>query len=78
MEVEATVASAEAGAGAALERTAAYRVASLLRETDWLVALSFILLVFILAFPFFVSVNIFAFSEASTSNVFFSKTKKTK
>ena len=31
---------------------------------------------FILAFPFFVSVNVFAFIDASTSNVFISKTKK--
>ena len=54
------------GAVSALSKT--------VRETGWSVALvqaSFLIsLVFILALPFFVSVNVFAFSEASTSNVF--------
>ena len=56
------------------QKNAASVVDSLLREAGQLVALSrassFIWLVFILAFPFFVSVNVFVFGEASTSNVF--------
>ena len=64
------------GAGAALEKTVSYGFASLLREIGRLVSSSraslFISLIFILGFPFFISVHVFAFIEASTSNVFFS------
>ena len=39
-------------------------------------ALSFMYLVFNFSIPVFISVNVFEFIEASTLNVFFSKTKK--
>ena len=69
------------GVGAALTKLAASGVVSLLKEMVWSLASfqasSFILLVFILVFPFFVSVNVFASSKASTSNAFFFKKKVT-
>ena len=70
----------ELGTGTAPSKMAASGVASLFREKGRSVAssraLSFVLLVFVLVLPFFVSVNVFEFCEASTLNVIFSKNKK--
>ena len=67
-------AEATVGAGVAPEKMAASGVYLLLMDMGQSVASSrasfFMSLVFILAFPFVVSVNVFAFGEASTSNVF--------
>ena len=77
--VEAAAAAVIVGEGVAPAKTVASGVDSLLRETVLLItslrALSFMPLVFVLAFPFFASVNVFIFIEASTSNVSFSKQK---
>ena len=69
-------------AGAVPMNRAASGVASLLRDAGRLVASSrasfFISLVFSFRVTFFVSVNVFAFCKASTSNLFFQKQKQKK
>ena len=69
----------ESGGQIGNRKTAASGVDSFLRDIVWLVsssrASSFIPMFFILALLFFISVDIFAFREASTSNIFSQKQK---